>query len=208
MNKKFIVTGLLVSMLITNTNTVTAFSSTNTVTKDSIENLKIYRKTSLSPGQDNKKFNITFHISEPLGIEVMEATEVDVLITGEGISGSANLALHDVNNLRGLKNVRVGEKTTVHIPRKGELFLEVGNIKYDGNVDDDFSLDVTITLNGKDYKITPTYDMRKEKITDKVLDEEKFEETIFSKENSEDGALLISDNVRIYVQNQNIYLKI
>lgn len=199
MNKKFIVTGLLVSMLITNTNTVTAFSSTNTVTKDSIENLKIYRKTSLSPGEDNKKFNITFHTSEPLGIEVMEATEVDVLITGEGISGSANLALHDVNNLRGLKNVRVGEKTTVHIHRKGELFLEVGNIKYDGNVDDDFSLDVTITLNGKDYKITPTYDMRKEKITDKVLDEEKFEETIFSKENSEDGALLISDNVRIYV---------
>ncbi|MBO3444279.1 putative mucin/carbohydrate-binding domain-containing protein [Clostridium sp. CCUG 7971] len=200
MNKKFIMTGLLVTMLATNVNITTVFASDSKVKKDSVENLKVYRKTSLSPNEDNKKFNIPFHASEPLGIEVMEKTEVDILIKGKGVSGSATLSLHDVNNLRELKTIKVGEKTTVEVPRKGQLFLEVGNIKYDGNVDDDFSVDVVITLDGSDYKITPTYDMRKEKLSDKVIvDEDEFENAIYSNENKEDGALFISDNVRLYV---------
>ena len=191
----------MVIMNITNVKAFAATSDVSTVAKDSEENIKIYRKTSLAPWEEQRKFNIPFHSNEPLGIEVLKGTEIEVTITGDGIYGSASLNLHDVDNLRGVKTVKVGEPTIVTVPRKGELFLDIAGVKYKSNTStEDFSFNVSIKLVSSDYKVTPTYDIRENKISDNTItDALEFKNTILSSNNKEDGALLISDNVRIYI---------
>lgn len=202
MLKKLIAKILLIAVMSSNFSTgVFASVNNNIVNKDSTENLKIYRKTSLSPGEEGKKFNIPFHSNEPLGIEILEDTEVEILIEGEDVYGSANVNLHDVGNLRGIQRVNVGEKTTVKIPRKGQLYLDVAGVKLKSdNPSDDFSFDVKLKLNGQDYEVSPIFDIRENKISDKViLDPEEFKAKAFSEDNKEDSAILISENTRVHI---------
>lgn len=197
--KKAIISLLVTSMIAAQV-PVISFAESLNVNKDTVEDIKIYRKTSRTPNEDRKNFNGIFHASEPLGIEVMEETEIDILISGDKISGSANLQLHDIDNLHGIKNIKVGEKTTVKIPRGGQLFLNVAGIKFESDdLSNDFSFDVDITLDKTDYELTPTFDVRKNKISDKTLTEEEFLKQALSEENKEEGSLLISENVRLYI---------
>ncbi|MGL5151153.1 MAG: M60 family metallopeptidase, partial [Clostridium sp.] len=141
------------------------------------------------------------HTNEPLGLEVLGETEIEVLITGKGVYGSANLNLHDVGNIRGVQRVNVGEKTVVKVPRKGQLFLDVAGVKFKSdNPDDDFSFDVEIKLNGEDYEVSPVFDIRENKLSDKViLDEEEFEAKVLSADNEEKSAVLIGNNTRVHI---------
>ena len=61
MNKRFIATALAVTILSSNIPTISFATSNTTVNKESIENLKVYKKTSLKPHEDTKKFNSVIH---------------------------------------------------------------------------------------------------------------------------------------------------
>ncbi|MGL4761038.1 MAG: putative mucin/carbohydrate-binding domain-containing protein [Sarcina sp.] len=194
------VVALLVSSMVATQVPVLSFAQGLNVNKDTVEDIKIYRKTSRTPHEEKKNFNGVFHAAEPLGIEIMEETKIDILVSGKGISGKAHLQLHDVENLHGIQTINVGEKTTVKIPKGGQLFLAVADVKFESDdLATDFNFDVEVTLNKADYELTPTFDVRKNKISDKTLSEDEFLKQALSEENKEEGSLLISDNVRIYI---------
>lgn len=174
--------------------------------KDSTEEIIIYRNTSRSQGEDNKGFNIPFHTNEPLGIEVNKATEIEVMIEGSDISGSGRLNYHDVNNLRYAGSVPVNEWTTINVPAMSQLFLEVGGVKYTPDYNTNFKFNVKFRLNSEDYKVSPIYDARTNKISNKTLSAVQFKTEVFKAENALSGSLILTDNARIYIP-QNKYIR-
>ncbi|MPQ42622.1 putative mucin/carbohydrate-binding domain-containing protein [Clostridium tarantellae] len=165
------------------------------------EEVNIYRKTSLAPDSfvERKKFNLTLHSLEPLGIEVMHNTTVEIMVLGDNLKGYAALYVHNVDNVfMVLNNIPLNESTTVTVKDKGELFLEVRNIKYTLGEDVPFSFKVRVSVSDKSkYVITPTLDVRESKISTKVFnDEDQFKAAISV--NGDNGMLMISDNVRVY----------
>lgn len=167
---------------------------------EQVQQVKIYRDTNNKSWDQEqmKKFNINFHTSEPLGIEVLDATTVEVLITGD-IKGSAQLALHDTNNLSNIKEIPVGQKVQVAMPRKGQLFLDVNNIQSTLGGDTPYAFDVEIILEEESYIQTPTFDVRDNKLSENViLDPQTFVSEVKKAGNEDNGMLMISDNVRLY----------
>ncbi|MPQ44672.1 hypothetical protein GBZ86_13095 [Clostridium tarantellae] len=169
-------------------------------TTSSIPTINIYRKTSVSPTHsiERKRFNIQFHALEPLGIEIMYPTDVTMLIKGENIAGTAKVNLHDVDNMRYISDISVNENKIISIPRKGELFLNVSNISSILGDSISFSFQVILSIdNDINYIITPTFDIRENKIFEAVItDENEYNNLLES--NTENGMLAISENARIY----------
>ncbi|MGL4863063.1 MAG: putative mucin/carbohydrate-binding domain-containing protein [Cetobacterium sp.] len=175
---------------------------------ETIEDVRIYRNTSLSTSEDSKKFNYSIHSNEPLGIKILQSCSIEILIEGENITGSANINFHNIKNLHTLKRIPVNVWTEVSIPEMGGLFIDVQNIKNKLDLTEErFGFNVKLKLNRGDYKVIPIFDIRDHKISNKVLSKEMFHKEIFSIENGEDPALIISENVRIYVPLTKYLLK-
>ena len=173
---------------------LTSKSNTN------IEEVKIYRNASLTPYEDKKGFNHTIHSNEPLGIKILQNCSIEILIDGENLIGNASVKIHNVKNLRNLKTISVNTWTEISISEIGGLFIDVQNIKNKLNiVEEKFSFSIKLKMNKGDYKIISTFDMRENKISEKTLSKNIFCKEAFSIENGEDPALLIADNVRIYI---------
>ncbi|MPQ44086.1 carboxypeptidase regulatory-like domain-containing protein [Clostridium tarantellae] len=169
-------------------------------TNSSVPIINIYRKTSLSPWSsiERKKFNIAFHTLEPLGIEIMYPTDITILIKGSDIKGAGDINLHDVDNIHYISSIPVNESKKISIPRKGELFLNVAKIESTLNDSTPFSFQIILNIeNDINYIITPTFDIRNNKIFNKTItDETEFNKLLLS--NDENGMLAISENVRLY----------
>ncbi|MGL4864645.1 MAG: putative mucin/carbohydrate-binding domain-containing protein [Cetobacterium sp.] len=167
---------------------------------ESIEEIKIYRNTSLSTSEDSKQFNYSIHSNEPLGIKILQSCSIEVLIEGQNIVGDANINLHNIVNLKGVKKIPVNIWTQIDISEMGGLFIDVQNIKNKlDSVDERFSFSVKVKMNKSDYILASIFDIRNEKISENTLSKEAFHEKVFLNENGDDPGLLISDNVRIYI---------
>ncbi|WP_053982939.1 putative mucin/carbohydrate-binding domain-containing protein [Niameybacter massiliensis] len=168
--------------------------------KEIIEKVTLYKQDSAKPSDRNYSFNNTLHSNEPLGIEVLGETTVEILVRGENVTGGATLNYHDVGHLRKGTDLKVGEPIRITIPKKGQLFLDVANLKHSQNPDTPFSIDVQVTLIEGDYKLSPTYDIRANKgFEHATSDSETFKALALAPENAEDGSILISENTRTYI---------
>lgn len=161
----------------------------------------IYKRTSLTRNSDNerKRFVQWIHGFEPLGVEVLQATDIEILVQGTNVSGNADIRLHDVNNVDKIGTVTSNQSKIINVPRKGQLFIDTGAIKNLTNNDSAFSFTVSMKFqNQNSYKVTPTFDMRSNKISNKVINSVN-EFKVKAKESPNDGMLMISENVRLYM---------
>lgn len=165
-----------------------------------VEEVKLYKNDSASPWDRNYAFARSLHSNEPLGIEVMGKTEIEVLVTGENLTGTAKLNHHDVGQMRWGTEVPVGKPVRITIPKKSQLFLDVAGLKHTSDFSEELNIDVKVTLPEDSYKLSPVYDVRTQKLSAQATDdEEAFKQMILDADHGEDGSILISDNVRIYI---------
>ena len=164
-----------------------------------IEKVKIYRQSSNM--RKRKRCFQFLHYLEPLGIEILKETDIDIIILAKDIKGSARLFIHDVENLKLLSYIQVGIKTTINTKKlKGELFFSIQTLEYELGDNKPFDVEIVFEIDKTSYINNPIYDIRKEKISDNVInDEDLFVEKVLNGSNREHGMLMISDNVRVYM---------
>ena len=164
----------------------------------SLEKINIYKNTSIP--RDKKGCYQFLHVLEPLGIEFVKTTTVTITVTGDNIVGFATLYIHNVDDVKKIQVIRVGTARKVKISVLGELFLDINEVVYKPNNDVKFNFTVNLEMSSDSYIMNPILDIRTNKISDKVIEDERlFKNKVKSFENNEHGMLMISENIRVYM---------
>ena len=163
-----------------------------------LETVTIYKNTSVS--KSNLGCLFPLHSLEPIGIEVIAQTQVSITISGDSITGTVALYIHDTGNVRYIQNISTGVKTTINLTTLGGMFFDINSVQYQPNNNIAFKFNIEIELVSSSYKINPIFDIRTEKISvNNINDPSVFKEAVLASSNGEYGMLMISSNVRVYM---------